>query len=318
MPGAILTGGAASHVRVGAFQYLAARQEVEGLGVLAQYVIERHYPELAGAEKPYRALLAGVVGRQARLVAQWMLLGFIHGVMNTDNMAVSGETIDYGPCAFMEAYEPGKVYSSIDQQGRYAYSNQPHAAHWNLTRLAEAMLPLLAEEEGGEEAAVTAAQEVLGDFAREYEAARLAGMRRKLGLMTAQDGDEALGEDLLARMAVGRADFTLTFRLLGTPRARDLFADPASYDSWETVWRARLAQEDGEGREETMRLANPAHIPRNHLVEEVIQVGLAGDYGQFADLIEVGLRPYEEQAGRERFRAAARPEQCVSATFCGT
>lgn len=318
MPGAVLTRVAASHVRVGTFQYLAARGDVDGLRLLARYIIERHYPELAGAEKPYGALLAGVIARQARLVAQWMLLGFIHGVMNTDNMAVSGETIDYGPCAFMEAYEPGKVYSSIDQQGRYAYSNQPHAAHWNLTRLAEAILPLLAEEEGGEEAAVTAAQNKLAGFAREYEAAHLMGIRRKLGLMTARDGDKELGEDLLGRMAAGRADFTLTFRLLGTPQARQLFADPESYDLWESGWRARLTEEDGTGREEIMRLANPAHIPRNHLVEEAIQSGLVGDYTPFAELVEVGMRPYEEQAGRERFRAAARPEECVSATFCGT
>ncbi len=202
-------------------------------------------------------LLRGVIVRQARLVAQWMLLGFIHGVMNTDNMSISGETIDYGPCAFMEAYEADKVYSSIDVQGRYAYSNQPHAAHWNLTRLAEALLPLLVEEEGGEEAALDRAREALGSFGVEYEAAREAGFRRKMGLMTQSEGDGALAEDLLRRMEANGADFTLTFRLLcdaaagveGDTKVRELFADAAAYDGWATGWRRRLEQESGTGQE---------------------------------------------------------------------
>ena len=323
VPGAVLTRVAASHVRVGTFQYFAARRDTEGLRVLADYALARHYPELAEAAKPYRALLDGVIGRQARLVARWMLLGFIHGVMNTDNMSISGETIDYGPCAFLEVYEPEKVYSSIDQQGRYRYSNQPHAAHWNLTRLAEALLPLLAEEEGGEEAAVESAQGALAEFGRQYEEARLAGMRRKLGLITTREGDEALAEDLLAVMAAGKADFTRTFRGLGAAaqgdnRVRELFAEPAAFDAWAVAWRMRLAQEDGTGRAETMRMANPLFIPRNHLVEEVIRAGVQGDFALFAALVEVGQKPYEEQAGKERFSAVARPEECVRATFCGT
>ena len=327
LPGAVLTRVAASHLRVGTFQFFAARGDVDGLRTLADYALWRHYPEAAGAAKPYGALLAGVVGRQARLVARWMLLGFIHGVMNTDNMSISGETIDYGPCAFLEAYEPGKVYSSIDQQGRYAYTNQPHAAHWNLTRLAEALLPLLAEEEGGEDAAIEAAQLALAGFAVEYDAAYAAGMRRKLGLLTEQAGDAALAEDLLVRMAAGGADFTGTFRALnaasagpdGDGAARRLFADPAAYDGWAATWRARLAREDGAGRVELMRLANPVFIPRNHLVEEMIQAAVAReDFTPFAELLDVTGRPYDDQPGRERYSAVARPEQRVRATFCGT
>ena len=321
VPGAVLTRVAASHVRVGTFQFFAAREDTEGLKVLAEYVIQRHYPDVAGSAKPYRALLEGVIGRQARLVAQWMLLGFIHGVMNTDNMSISGETIDYGPCAWMEAYEPDKVYSSIDQQGRYGFSNQPHAAHWNLMRLAEAMLPLLTEEEqGSQERAVDVARGALGLFAPVYEGVRLAGFRRKLGLMTEQEGDEALVDDLLARMEANGVDFTLTFRKLGGSDgdARTEFADPSAYDAWAVRWRDRLAQEEGTGRAETMRLANPLFIPRNHLVEEVIRAGVQGDFVPFGELVEICTRPYEEQAGREKYEAAARPEQCVRATFCGT
>lgn len=324
VPGAVLTRVAASHVRVGTFQFFAAREDTDALRTLAQYALARHYPELAGVAKPYGALLRGVIGRQARLVARWMLLGFIHGVMNTDNMSISGETIDYGPCAFMEAYEPEKVYSSIDVQGRYRYSNQPHAAHWNLTRLAEALLPLLAEEEGSVEAAVEEAQGALGEFGTVYEGARAAGLRRKLGLVSEREGDVALGEDLLARMAAGRADFTLTFRRLAGAAGgadsgvRELFAEPGAFDSWVDVWRERLRLEDGSGRWERMLAANPLMIPRNHLVEEVIQAGVQGNFAPFGRLVEVGLRPYDEQPGMEQFAAAARPEQCVPATFCGT
>ncbi len=323
LPGAVLCRVAASHVRVGTFQYFAARGDIEALRTLARYVLERHYPELAGDAKPYRALLEAVIRRQARLIARWMLLGFIHGVMNTDNMSISGETIDYGPCAFLEAYEPEKVYSSIDMQGRYAYSNQPHAAHWNLTRLAEAMLPLLLEEEGGEEAAVESAQAALRQFAPEYDAARLNGFRHKLGLDTAEAGDEALLADLLTRMSGNGADFTLVFRGLaeaaeGDDAVRELFADPAAFDAWAVLWRARLSAEDGFGRAGRMRMASPAFIPRSHLVEEVIRAGTQGDFAPFSELLDVVTRPYSEQPGNERFRAAAHPEQCVAQTFCGT
>ncbi len=335
LPGAVLTRVAASHLRVGTFQYFAAREDVEGLRVLAEYAIARHYPEAARAKEPYRALLDGVIARQARLVAQWMLLGFIHGVMNTDNMSISGETIDYGPCAFLEAYEPEKVYSSIDQQGRYAYENQPRAALWNLTRLAEALLPVLSEEAGGDEAAdseeraLAGAREALAGFQPQYEAARLAGLRRKLGLMTERDGDAVLAEELLERMAANRADFTLTFRRLcdaavgvdGDAGVRILFADPRAYDMWASEWRARLAEE-GVGAEERaagMRRVNPLSIPRNHRVEAVIRAAVAReDFGPFAELLEVVTRPFEERPEMDEYAVPARAEECVRATFCGT
>src|ERR1700723_3160777 len=235
LPGAVLTRVASSHLRVGTFQYFAAHGDTEGIRSLADYAIRRHYPETAQAEQPYRALLDGVIGRQARLVAQWMLLGFIHGVMNTDNTSISGETIDYGPCASMEAFEPDKVFSSIDHQGRYAYGNQPLAAHWNLMRLAEALLPVLEQEEGTHEAALASANEALAAFGPQFEANHIAGLRRKLGLFTDHEGDAAMAQDLLNRMAANHADFTLTFRRLcdaaagpeGDVGVRALFAHSA-------------------------------------------------------------------------------------------
>src|ERR1700734_3655915 len=246
LPGAVLTRVAASHLRVGTFQYFAAQGDTEGTRRLADYAIARHYPTAAQAKRPYRALLDGVITRQAQLVAQWLLLGFIHGVMNTDNTSISGETIDYGPCAFMEAYNPAKVYSSIDHNGRYAYGNQPNAMLWNLTRLAEALLPVLEQEEGNAEAALASAKEALAAFGPQFEAAYDAGLRRKLGLFTEREGDSALVEDLLTRMAANQADFTLTFRRLcdaaagpeGDGGVRTLFADPAAYDVWAVGWRA--------------------------------------------------------------------------------
>ena len=325
LPGAVLTRVAASHLRVGTFQYFAAREDVDGTRVLAEYALARHYTEAAGAERPYRALLDGVIARQARLVAQWMLLGFIHGVMNTDNMSISGETIDYGPCAFLEAYEPGKVFSSIDRQGRYAYYNQPQAALWNLTRLAEALLPVLVEEAGGDEAALAGAREALAGFQPQYEAARLAGLRRKMGLATERDGDAALAEDLLERMATNRVDFTLGFRQLcdaaaGDAGVRGLFAEPAAYDVWAVGWRARLAEEavGTEERATGMRRVNPVYIPRNHRVEAVIQAAERGEFGPFAELLEVVGRPFADRVEMERYAAPARAEECVRATFCGT
>ena len=325
LPGAVFTRVAASHLRVGTFQYFAARGDVDGLRTLANYAIARHYPEAAS----YRALLDGVIARQARLVAQWMLLGFIHGVMNTDNMSISGETIDFGPCAFMEAYDPQQVYSSIDVQGRYGYSNQPHAAHWNLARLAEALLPLLEQETGSSDAGLAAAYEALGAFGPQYEAARLSGLRRKLGLMTERDDDAALAEDLLDRMAANHADFTLTSRRLcdaaagpeGDEGVSALFTDPGAYDAWATGWRRRLQVEPvaAEARIAMMRRASPTFIPRNHLVEAVIKAAVDGQDSQpFEELLQVVTQPYEDRPGLERYSAPARPEECVSATFCGT
>jgi len=328
LPGAVLTRVAASHLRVGTFQYFAARGDTEGTRTLADYAIARHYPEAAEAKQPYRALLDGVVGRQARLVAQWMLLGFIHGVMNTDNTSISGETIDYGPCAFMEAYDPRMVYSSIDAQGRYSYSNQPHAMHWNLTRLAEALLPVLVEEARNEEAGLASAYEALGGFGPQFEAAHVAGYRRKIGLFTEREGDAALANDLLERMAANHADFTLVFRRLseavsrqqGDGGVRELFDDAGAYDSWAVRWRSRMGEEPESGESAAMmRGVSPAFIPRNHLVEAVIRAAVERqDFQPFEELLNVVSRPYEDRLGLERYATPARPEECVTATFCGT
>jgi uncharacterized protein YdiU (UPF0061 family) len=329
LPGAVLTRVAASHLRVGTFQYFAARGDTDGVRTLADYVIARHYPEAAQAARPYRALLDGVVARQARLIAQWMLLGFIHGVMNTDNMSISGETIDYGPCAFMEAYDPATVFSSIDRGGRYAYGNQPSAALWNLARLAEALLSVLALDAGSEEAALATAHEALSAFEPQYQAARMAGLRRKLGLCTEREGDAALAEDLLQRMAANRADFTLTFRRLcdaaaspeGDAGVRRLFADSGAYDGWATGWRGCLDGEpaDGQARAALMRSVNPVFIPRNHLVEAALDAASwRQDIQPFEELLDAVSRPYEERPGLERYGIPARPEEAVLQTFCGT
>ena len=336
-PGAVFTRVASSHLRVGTFQYFAAQGDTEATRQLADYAIARHYPELAHASRPYAALLVAVVGRQARLVAQWMLLGFIHGVMNTDNTSISGETIDYGPCAFMEAYDPGTVFSSIDQVGRYAYANQPFAAHWNLTRLAEALLPLMEAEAGSAEAGLAAAQDALARFEPEFAAARLAGMRRKLGLGPelgtgsgpGQQRDLALIEDLLNRMAANQVDFTLFFRRLCDAAAspasdsavRTLFADPDAFDAWSSGWRERLAEEPmtPAARATGMRAVNPAFIPRNHNVHAALEAAVAhGDFRPFETLLEATSRPYEDRPEFIAFTVPARPEQSVTATFCGT
>jgi serine/tyrosine/threonine adenylyltransferase len=329
LPGAVLTRVAASHIRVGTFEYFAARRDAEGTRALADYAIRRHYPEVAQAKRPYRAFLDGVVNRQANLVAQWMLFGFIHGVMNTDNTSVSGETIDYGPCAFMEAYDAETVFSSIDLQGRYAYGRQPRIAQWNLTRLAESVLPLLEQEEGSEEGALATAQEALTAFTSKYEGAYIAGLRRKLGLLTERDGDLAMAQELLERMAANRADFTLTFRGLcdaaadknGDGGVRMLFGDPSAYDTWAAEWRQRLNEESVSAQERAahMRRVNPAFIPRNHLVEAALNAAVERqDFQPFEDLVEVLSRPYEERPGLERYATPARPEEAVRWTFCGT
>ena len=334
LPGAVLTRVAASHLRVGTFQYFLGKEDLDGIRTLAEYTIARHYPEAATATRRYRALLDGVIARQAKLVAQWMLLGFIHGVMNTDNTSISGETIDYGPCAFLEAYDPQAVFSSIDQQGRYSYSNQPHALHWNLTRLAETLLPLLVEEEGSDEAGMASAHEALQGFGVHYEAARDAGMRQKLGLSTEHKGDAALGEELLQCMAENRADYTLTFRRLCDAAAgsaiaedagtRSLFAKPAAFDAWERRWRQRLGMEATlpAERAAAMRRVNPLLIPRNHQVEFALQAATQRmDFQPFEELVAALSRPFDDADGRpgsERFVIPARPEERVLQTFCGT
>jgi uncharacterized protein YdiU (UPF0061 family) len=329
LPGAVLTRVAASHIRVGTFQYFAARGDKDSVRRLADCAIARHYPEAEQAQQRYRALLDGVIARQARLVAQWMLLGFIHGVMNTDNTSISGETIDYGPCAFMEAYDPATVFSSIDAQGRYSYQNQPHAMHWNLTRLAEALLPVLVEEAGSEEAAVAFAQESLNAFEPQFVMARNAGLRHKLGFVTEHEGDSALAENLLERMFANQADFTLTFRRLcsaaagpeGDPGVRTLFVDPSAYDSWAAMWRLRLDRESGprEARAAAMRTVNPAFIPRNHLVEAALDAAMSRqDLTLFEQLLHVTSRPFEDRDGLDKFSLPARPDEAVCRTFCGT
>ena len=326
LPGAVLARVAASHIRVGTFQYFAARGDVDAVRLLADYAIARHYPDLAGAEHPHRALLGAVVERQADLVARWLLIGFIHGVMNTDNTSISGETIDYGPCAFMDAYDPATVFSSIDHLGRYAYANQPRVAQWNLARLAEALLPLLGEDE---DSMLAAAREALAGFGPRFEAAYLGGLRRKIGLSTQREGDDALTQDLLARMAEGGADFTHTFRRLcdaavgpeGDAAVRALFARGEAYDEWAARWRERLADEpeSPEARRDAMRAVNPALIPRNHLVEAALDAAVSRrDFGPFEGLLDALSRPYEEGPDFERYAALPGPEQRLYQTFCGT
>jgi serine/tyrosine/threonine adenylyltransferase len=326
LPGAVLTRVASSHIRVGTFQYFAARGDTEGVRQLADHVISRHYPEAANTERPYHALLQGVIMRQAELIARWLLVGFIHGVMNTDNSSISGETIDYGPCAFLDQYDPATVFSSIDEQGRYAYANQPRIALWNLTRLAECLLPLFSSDQ---DKAISEAQAMLADFAEKFDAAYQAGLRAKLGLFTARDGDPALAQDLLSVMAQNQADFTLTFRRLGDAaldaaddrEVRSLFTDPAAYNEWAVRWRQRLSDEpqDAAARRNAMRSVNPAFIPRNHRVEAVIQAAMNhDDFAPFEELLTVLSKPYEDQPAFAAYAEPPLPDQRVLQTFCGT
>ncbi len=312
-PGAVLTRVAASHVRIGTFQYFAARGDTEGVRILADYVIGRHDPDARRAELPYVALLEAIVARQARLMADWLRLGFVHGVMNTDNAAVSGETIDYGPCAFMEAYDPATVFSSIDAYGRYAYANQPRIARWNLARLAEALLPLLDPEQ---DRAVAAAEAALAGFAPVFEDAYLTAMRRKLGLAAARAEDAALITDLLADMQARGTDFTLGFRTLcAAAEGAAADVDPA----WLARWWRRLDEEAPmPGRVAAMRGANPVYIPRNHLVAEALDGAESGRFDAFERLLAVVTAPFEERAGLERYALPATEEQRVTRTFCGT
>jgi uncharacterized protein YdiU (UPF0061 family) len=315
MPGAVLARVAASHIRVGTFQYFAARQDVDALGALADHAIERHYPDADGPA----GLLDRVIGAQAELVAQWMGVGFIHGVMNTDNMALSGETIDYGPCAFMDDYHPNKVFSSIDQFGRYAYSNQPQIAVWNLAQLATALLPLMPDRD----AAIEAFTEAVNGFADRFDAAWHRVLRAKLGLAEARDGDAALAFDLLERMAGGGADFTNTFRALSGPAPETAAGELEDADAlapWLEQWRARLEAEgrDEAGRIEAMQAANPALIPRNHRVEEAIAAAVAGDLAPFHRLTRALGAPYAPAPEDLDLATPPRPEERVTQTFCGT
>lgn len=323
LPGAVLTRVASSHIRIGTFQFFAARGDFDGVRRLADHVIARHYPAIADGPQPYRALLSGVIARQARLVASWLGVGFIHGVMNTDNMSVGGETIDYGPCAFIDTYDPAKVFSSIDQFGRYAFGNQPRIALWNLTRLAECLLPLL---DADEKAAIEVAQQCLGEFGDLFNTAYLGRMRAKLGLADAYDDDAALVEELLKAMAAGGADFTLTFRRLCDAAAGDetalraQFSDPAAIDAWLARWRDRVAQDSRPPSERAaaMRAVNPAIIPRNHRIEEAIVAAVNNDFAPFERLREALSHPFEERPSDAAFMEPPLPHQCVQHTFCGT
>lgn len=325
LPGALLTRVAASHVRVGTFQFFAARGAGDLARALAEYVIARHDPDLAGAPDRFLGLLRRVAERQAALVARWMLVGFIHGVMNTDNMTVSGETIDYGPCAFMEAYDPRAVFSSIDAHGRYAYENQPLIARWNLARFAETLLPLIDPDSTAQ--AIARATEVIDAFPGRYAAGWLEGARAKLGLSGADGDDQALATDWLALLAAGQVDFTLAWRRLGEAAAGDaaplaaLFAEPAGLTAWLARWRRRAERDGRPGgeRRAAMHRVNPLYIPRNHRVEEALAAAEDGDLAPFERLLEVVSRPFDEHPGWEGFaEPASREVTARYRTFCGT
>ncbi|CAJ1587287.1 protein adenylyltransferase SelO [[Mycobacterium] wendilense] len=317
LPGAVLARVAASHLRVGSFQYAATGGDPALLRRLADHAIARHAPAAAEADNPYLALFEATVDVQAALIAQWMLVGFIHGVMNTDNMTISGETIDYGPCAFMDGYHPGTVFSSIDVGGRYAYGNQPGVAMWNLARFAETLLPLFAEDT---EEAIGIATAALEGFRTRYEAAWTAGMRAKLGL-PAEAGDEETGpliEDLLTQLSQSQVDFTSFFRALADAArgdrepARGLFLDLAAFDAWLVRWLALNPDAVAMDR------VNPIYIPRNHLVEQALAAATDGDLEPFERLLAAVTDPYVERAGLERYAEPAPDSFGPYQTFCGT
>jgi uncharacterized protein YdiU (UPF0061 family) len=324
--GAVLARVAQSHIRIGTFQYFAARADAEALRTLADYVIARHYQEAETSDNPYRALLDAVIARTAALVARWQCIGFIHGVMNTDNMSVAGETIDYGPCAFMDYFQAGMVYSSIDQAGRYAYANQPRIAFWNVARFAETLLPLLAADT---DSAVAEAHAALDNFPPRFEAAYLAGLRAKLGFLTKMEGDFDHARALFTCMEAQGADFTLTFRYLsdaagGSAEARAsldaLFVGNADFSTWRDAWHARLASEGGPqaARVAAMRAVNPAFIPRNHRVQAAIAAAETGDFAKFHELMLVLAHPYDDQPDFAAYMNPPRPDEIVRQTFCGT
>ncbi|MDD4236927.1 MAG: YdiU family protein [Desulfotomaculaceae bacterium] len=318
LPGAILTRVAASHLRVGTFQYVSQWGSVEELRVLADYTLQRHFPDVDATPNQYLTLLQEVIKRQAVLLAQWQLVGFIHGVMNTDNMALSGQTIDYGPCAFMDTYDPATVFSSIDLQGRYAYGNQPHMAGWNLARFAETLLPLLHDNQ---EQAVKLAQTAISDFTELYHCNWLTGMRAKLGLFNEELQDEALIEDLLSMMQKYRADYTNTFRTLTFDKPEDtaLFGS-TEFTQWQELWQARLGrqQEPKTTSQQLMQSCNPALIPRNHRVEAALAAAEQGDYSVMERLLDVLSRPYAHSPEQAAYATLPEPSPSNYRTFCGT
>lgn len=325
-PGAVLTRVAASHIRVGTFELFAARDDRDALVALASYALSRHYPDAEGSGNDALALLERVIDAQARLVAAWLGVGFVHGVMNTDNTTISGETIDFGPCAFLDEYDPRKKFSSIDHGGRYAFGNQPRIAQWNLARLAESLLPLIDPDE---EEAVRVATERLNRFPALFDDAYARVMRAKLGLTTEREGDLALARDLFERLAASSVDFTIFFRAL-CHAAEDpsvdaaiaaSFGAPGAFHDWAEGWRQRLAEEEitPEERAAAMRRVNPAFIPRNHRVEEALDAAVRrSDFGPFEMLVRALARPFDDQPELASLREPPRPEERVAQTFCGT
>ncbi|HZK24456.1 MAG TPA: YdiU family protein [Oscillospiraceae bacterium] len=318
LPGAMLTRVAASHLRVGTFQYAAQFADAAALKTLADYTIQRHYPAIEAAENRYLLLLQAVIKRQAELIAKWQLVGFVHGVMNTDNMTISGETIDYGPCAFMDAYDPGTVFSSIDLQGRYAYGNQPKIAAWNLARFAESLLPLLHDQQ---EEAIQLAQTALTEFFTIYDHLYLAGMREKLGIFNEEEQDQALIDSLLGLMQKHSADYTNTFRALTINATEmEMFA-AAEFTTWSQQWQARLArqQENASSVRQLMQASNPAVIPRNHRVEEALSAAVEDeDCAVCKRLVSVLDKPYAYTAEQDEYADPPPPSACPYRTFCGT
>ena len=319
LPGAILTRVAASHIRVGTFEYVAQWGTVEELKVLADYTIHRHFPDIEATEKRYLSLLKEVINRQAALISKWQLVGFIHGVMNTDNMAISGETIDYGPCAFMDTYDPETVFSSIDREGRYAYGNQPYIAGWNLSRFAETLLPLLHDDE---EQAVELAQDALADFADLYQGNWLQGMRSKLGLFNEEEQDESLIEGLLNMMQKHRADYTNTFRSLTFEKQEEIaMFGTQEFTKWNELWLERITrqQESKASAHRLMRENNPAVIPRNYRVEEALEVAVKlGDYSVMKRLLDVLSHPFAHSPEQTDYCAGPAESSKPYRTFCGT
>jgi uncharacterized protein YdiU (UPF0061 family) len=316
LPGAVLVRVAASHIRVGTFEYFAAKGDREAIKILADYVIARHHSTLTTDPQPYRALLAAVCEVQAALVARWMHIGFIHGVMNTDNMTISGETIDYGPCAFMDTYDPATVFSSIDHHGRYAYGNQPRIAHWNLARFAETLVPLLADKQ---EAAIAIAEETLNQFPARFERHLLNGMRCKLGLTNAQADDVSLIHALLDLMQEHTADYTNTFRqLCAVADGSDALP---GYEAWATRWLKRLEQENYSLHDAAtlMRASNPAVIPRNHRVEAALNAAVQrSDFSLLETLLAVLSSPFDLKPEYAEYSNPPAPHERVQQTFCGT
>ena len=326
LPGAVLTRVASGHVRTGTFQYFALKGDVKAITELANYVIDRHYPEVKESPKKYLILLEKVMDRHALLVSKWLHVGFIHGVMNTDNMALSGETIDYGPCAFMDSFNKTQVFSSIDHSGRYSYGNQPQIVQWNLARLAETILPLIDKKQ---ESAVEMAKEGIELYSERFKEFWLSGMRQKLGLFNSEQEDENLIESLLNIMHENEADFTLTFRWLcnaafdkkNNTNLRNLFKDAGAYDNWSESWRSRISRESAspEERVKLMRKVNPAFIPRNHRVEQALNAAVENlDFGPFERLVDVLSSPYEEMKEKDEFMLPPKQGEHVLQTFCGT